>query len=314
MPNQASPPGRDPGPEALIRQALEKMLAEINSPAVPADVWLAVVAGEACRRLIRNWNGWTPQERRKGWEKAARDIEKAAYSTRPYCLRCGTCCRKGSPSLYRDDLPLFRQGTLTRLDLITLRRGEKGYSNEADRFVYLAEEQVKIREKPGSRECLFFQPAGAGCGVYENRPRQCRILECWNPEGYRSLKKNKLLSRKDLLDPEDPLLPVVKSHEERCQLLRLQEWLIRSVEQVGADDERVLEVIHFDRHARTYLGERFGLNQQHLDFLLGRPVEEVISGLGFEVGFEPGNRIVVRDRRSEGRGQRSEVGDRRTEG
>jgi Fe-S-cluster containining protein len=296
MSDEALDPERNLKAETLIRRALEKMLKEIRSPVPPEEVWPRVVSGEACRKLLRSWEEWTPQERRKGWQKAARIIERAAYATRPYCLRCGTCCRKGSPSLYRDDLPLFHRRILTRLDLITLRRGERAYSNEAERFVFLPEEQVKIREKPGSRECFFYQPEGPGCGIYEGRPRQCRRLECWNPEGYRSLKKNKLLSRKDLLDPEDPLLPVVKTHEERCQLLRLQEWLVQAAEQVGFDEDRLLEVIHFDRHARNHLSQRFGLNRQHLDFLLGRPVEEIIPGLGFEVGFEPGNRIVVRRR------------------
>jgi Fe-S-cluster containining protein len=292
--DEARHPDLDPGPEALIRKSLETMLRDIYSPASLVDVWARVLGEEACRRLLRNWNGWTPQERRKGWEKAGRVIEKAAYATRPYCLRCGTCCRKGSPSLYRDDLPLLSRGALSRLDLVTLRRGEVVYSNEAGRFICLPEEQVKIREKPGSRECLFFSPEGPGCGVYQHRPRQCRVLECWNPAGYRALKKDRLLSRKDLLAPEDPLLPVVKSHEERLSVIRLREWLMRDTEQSLPADENLREAINYDRHVRSFLGEKFGLRRQHLDFLLGRPAEEVISGLGFEVEFEPGNRLIIR--------------------
>jgi Fe-S-cluster containining protein len=287
-------PNRDSGPEALIRKALEAMLRDIHSPASLAEVWPGVVAAKACRELLRNWSVWKPAERETGWGKAAGVIEKAAYATRPYCLRCGTCCRKGSPSLVWDDLPLFRRGGLTRLDLVTLRRGERVYSNEAGHFIQLAEEQVKIREKAESRECLFFQEDGSGCGTYKSRPRQCRVLECWNPAGYRVLKKNRLLSRKDLLDPGDPILPVVKSHEERCSVLRLQEWLLRAAEQTLSADEDLQAAIRYDRHARAFLSEKFSLERRHLDFILGRPVEEVISGLGFEVEFEPGKGLIIR--------------------
>lgn len=280
--------------ETQARQALRKILAEIQSPASFESVWIGVSGARTYRALLRHWENWNRKQRVNGWEGLARVVEKAAYATRPYCLKCGTCCRKGSPSLYRDDLPLFRRGTLTRLDLVTLRRGEKVYSNEAERFIRLPEEQVKIREKPGGRECLFFQPEGSGCGIYGNRPRQCRVLECWDPEGYRVLKKNRLLSRKDLLDPQDPLLPVVKTHEERCSILRLQEWLEQAVEQALPHDDSLMEGLLYDRHTRTYLSEKFGLNRKHLDFLLGRPVEEVIPGLGFRIQFEPGNRIMVK--------------------
>lgn len=291
---EARPADRDPGPEALIRRALKTLLLDIHSPASLEEVWPRIVTEEACRRLLRRWNGWSPQKRREGWEKAARAIEEAAYATRPYCLRCGTCCRKGSPSLYREDLLLLRRGGLTRLDLVTLRRGERVYSNEIERLIYLPEEQVKVREKPGSRECLFFQPEGPGCGIYEHRPRQCRVMECWNPAGYRALKKDRPVSRRDLLDPEDPLMPVVRAHEERCSVLRLQEGLERATEQTLAEDENLGEAIAYDRHVRSFLGEKFSLRRQHLDFLLGRPVEEVIGGLGFTIQFEPGNRIIIK--------------------
>ena len=280
--------------ETHARQALRDILAEIQSPASFESVWSEVSGSRPYGELLKLWESWNRKQRLNGWEELARVVEKAAYGTRPYCIKCGTCCRKGSPSLYRDDLPLFRRGTLTRRDLVALRPGETVYSNEDDRFIRLPVEQVKIREKPGSRECLFFQPEGHGCGIYDNRPLQCRVLECWNPEGYKVLKKNKLLSRKDLLGPTDPLLPVVKTHEERCNVLRLQELLMKTAEQTIPDDEGLMGIILYDRHVRTYLSEKFDLNRQHLDFLLGRPVAEVIPGLGFQIQFEPGNRIVVR--------------------
>lgn len=279
--------------KALARHALETMLKDIGSPAVAEEVWGRVAADDVFCRLIRKWDDWAAPERQQAWEELSRVLEKAAYATRPYCLRCGTCCRKGSPSLYREDLSLLRRGTVSRLDLITLRKGERVFSNETDAFFILPEEQVKVREKPDSRECIFFQGQDPGCGIYEDRPRECRILECWNPEGFQVLKQERLLSRLDLLDPADPLLPIAKTHEERCDLLRLQEWLTRAVEGAGAEEERILEALQYDRHVRAFLGEQFNLEPRHLDFLLGRPLEEVVVGLGFSLQVEPGGRVVV---------------------
>jgi Fe-S-cluster containining protein len=280
--------------QALARHALEILSRDISSPAAAEEVWSRVESEAIFRELIRNWENWGALERRKAWAELSRVLEKAAYATRPYCLRCGTCCRKGSPSLYREDLSLLRRGTVSRLDLITLRKGERVFSNETDAFFILPEEQVKVREKPDSRECIFFQAPDPGCGIYEDRPRECRILECWNPEGFQVLKQEKRLSRLDLLDPADPLLSVMKTHEERCDLLRMQEWLIRAVEGAGGEDEKVVETLQYDRHVRAFLGEQFNLERRHLDFLLGRPLEEVVVGLGFSVQVEPGGRVVVR--------------------
>ena len=49
---------------------------------------------------------------------------KAAYATRPYCIRCGTCCAKGSPTLTVGDLELFTRDIVKPSDVITIRKGE----------------------------------------------------------------------------------------------------------------------------------------------------------------------------------------------
>ena len=270
-------------PEPLVREALKKLLQDIQSPVPPETVWPQVSSTPTFRELIIRWDRWTAQDRRKGWEKMSRILEQAAYATRPYCLRCGTCCRKGSPSLYRDDLPLIRAGIIRRIDLLTLRSGEIGFSNEKNCLVEIAQEQIKIREKPRSRECLFFNPGDSGCAIYTNRPLQCRILECWHPEQFKKLSNNKLLSRKYLLNTEDPLWPVIRSHEERCGFTRIKEALRQDAEGGDKEGKSLMEIIDYDFQVRDFLIEKFSLHADHLEFILGRKVTDFLSSLGIRI-------------------------------
>src|SRR5271157_2983760 len=57
---------------------------------------------------------------------------KAAYATRPYCTRCGTCCAKGSPTLTVGDLELFTRDIVKPSDVTTIRKGELARSVDSD--------------------------------------------------------------------------------------------------------------------------------------------------------------------------------------
>jgi Fe-S-cluster containining protein len=279
--------------ETHARQALRDILAAIQSPAAYESVWVEVAGSGPYRKLFKHWENWNPKQRENGWEGLARVVEKTAYATRPYCLKCGTCCRKGSPSLYQEDLPLVLRGVIKRTDLMTLRKGEIGYSNEQNELIQLSRELVKIQEKPGTRECLFFQGESGACGIYETRPLQCRTLECWNPREFQRLETGRPLNRLDLLDPLDPVLPLIKVHEEKCDLMNLERGLQRAGDQQKDGQDRVMEGLGFDRHAREFLGETYGFRPEHLVFLLGRPLTEVVASFGYRIGLDSGGRLKV---------------------
>ena len=285
--------------ETHTRQALREILLEIQSPADIESVWIEVSDSRAYRELLTLWENWNRKQRLDGWEGLARVVEKAAYATRPYCIQCGTCCRKGSPSLYQEDLPLILRGVLKRTDLMTLRKGEIGFSNERNDLIQISREQVKVQEKSGTRECLFFQNESGVCGIYDDRPLQCRTLECWNPEGFQRVERSRPINRLDLFAPQDPVLPVIKAHEEKCDLLTLERELKRSVEQPNEGQDRVVEAIGFDRHTREFLGEKYGLRPEHLVFLLGRPLTEVVASFGYTVSLDPDGRLKILGRASE---------------
>jgi Fe-S-cluster containining protein len=279
--------------EIHVRQALREILLEIQSPAAFESVWIKVSDSGTYEKLLKYWESWNRTQRVNGWESVARVVEKAAYATRPYCIKCGTCCRKGSPSLYQEDLSLVLRGAIKRTDVMTLRKGEIGFSNERNELIQLSHEQVKIQEKPGTRECLFFQTQSGVCGIYDNRPLQCRILECWNPQDFRRLERGRPLKRQDLFSPLDPILPVIESHEEKCDLLNLEKGLKQAAEQQKDGQDLVMEGLGFDRHTREFLGETYGLRPEHLVFLLGRPLTEVVASFGYRISLEPDGRLKV---------------------
>jgi Fe-S-cluster containining protein len=221
------------------------------------------------------------QERR--WEALCREMEKAAYATRPYCLRCGDCCRQGSPTLYLADMPILRQGSIRRVDLITLRDGEIGFSNATQDLILLPEERIKVKEKPGGRECIFLDAETKGCNIYEDRPLQCRVMECWNPDTFQGLDGYEFLSRNELLNPEDPLIPIIESHTKRCSVSDLQEALSRTKKGFAAAQDEALDILFFDRHLREYLTQEQGIGPENQVFLIGRPVSDLIYSFGFRI-------------------------------
>jgi Fe-S-cluster containining protein len=239
-------------------------------------------------KLLDHWKAESLEDKEIFWDQCCRDMERLAYATRPYCLRCGECCRKSSPTLYREDFETVRRGIIPRETLITLRQGEMGFSHETGDVVILSEERLKIREKPGRQECLYLEPESGRCAIYENRPLQCRFLECWNPEKFNDLSRRSFLSRKNLINTDDRLLPVLEAHEVRCSLPRFR-GLLAAIREGGPSlQEEALEMISYDLHLRGFLRESHGLGMEALGFLFGRPLLAMLPAFGFRLEDEPG--------------------------
>ena len=269
--------------ESLTKNLLTLFLEEIHAPVGVEKVWGQVESASRFQDMKRYWPGWNRSYRERQWEAWCREVETLAYSSRPYCLLCGECCRKGSPSLYAEDLPALRAGVIRRSDLVTLRFGEIGYSPIQNDLVLISEERVKIKEQPGSQACLFFEPDENRCRIYENRPLQCRTMECWNPAGFQSLEGLKFLSRKDLLNPDDPLLPVIESHGQRCDLTNLHQILSRIRKGGAFSQQEVLDMVFFDDHLREFLAEKQGIGEEHHPFLFGRSLKDLLPVFGLQL-------------------------------
>jgi Fe-S-cluster containining protein len=212
---------------------------------------------------------------------------KAAYATRPHCIRCGACCTKGSPTLSIGDLELFTHDTVKPSDLLTIRKGELARAPGSDELERTEKELVKIREVPGNNTCIFFRTGDKECSIYETRPLQCRRQECWNPQDQDEIGKEEMLARETLLRGTGPLWDIIQRHEERCSHDRLSRVMAKLEATKGHAVEELVELLRFDLHVRHFIMEKFNLPPETLDFLLGKSLAESIDAYGLRVVEEP---------------------------
>jgi Fe-S-cluster containining protein len=220
-------------------------------------------------------------------------LVKAAYATRPYCIRCGTCCTKGSPTLSINDLELFTNNIVRPSDLLTIRKGEFARAAGSDELERTEKELVKIREVPGNSSCTFFRPGDKECSIYESRPLQCRGQECWNPQNQDEIGKEEMLVRETFLRETGPLWDIVQRHEERCSHDRLSRVMAKLEATKGHAVEELLELLRFDQHVRHFIMEKFNLHPDTHDFLLGRSLADSIEAYGLRVVEEPDGTFLL---------------------
>jgi hypothetical protein len=131
------------------------------------------------------------------WLQIRERLVKAAYATRPRCVRCGTCCLKGSPVLVDADMDLFNKDILKPQHVVTIRKSEDTYSERSQRVEPSDHEFLKIKEAPGGKTCVFFSKLNNECSIYEsgrlssggrylarkeNLPGRCRASLGHHPE------------------------------------------------------------------------------------------------------------------------------------
>ncbi|MEW6349146.1 MAG: YkgJ family cysteine cluster protein [Thermodesulfobacteriota bacterium] len=211
---------------------------------------------------------------------------KAAYATRPYCIRCGKCCMSGSPTLLHDDLALFGRGVLKPEHLVTIRSGEPAYFNVTEEVGACGAEMLKIRETAGTRTCIFFAPPGT-CTIHDSRPVQCALQECWNPEKAQENAHARRLTRRDLLEDAGEFLSIIERHEQRCSYHELLRAIARLRATKGQTVTELIELLKFDEYVRSFVVERLGLDREHLGFFFGRPLSESLDLYGLRLAKQP---------------------------
>ncbi len=185
--------------QARWPEMLENFLSQVHSPASMETVAEALRRDESFRNLVSGWERMPTAAQANCWEMIGQRLWRAALDSRPWCVRCGECCRRGSPVLFDQDRPALASGAIRRADLMTLRQGEPAFSNRLGRMILLEQEQVKIREQEDGRACIFLAPAGDACQIYDDRPFQCRVMECWDPSRFDTLTRMRPLNRRDLI-------------------------------------------------------------------------------------------------------------------
>ncbi len=201
------------------------------------------------------------------------------------CDRCGTCCQQGGPALHVQDRQLVAPGFLGFDVLITIRRGELVRYPLSDHPEPVRQELIKIQGQGGGWSCRFLQTASSSCAIYDRRPLACRLLKCWAPDEVLAIAGRELLGRYDLIADNDPLLPLVRRHEQECacpDMVKSGVYLrssSRRAEMLRELDRQV----HRDLAVRGMAGQRYGLSVARELFYFGRPLFQLLAPLGITV-------------------------------
>lgn len=203
---------------------------------------------------------------------------------RTHCIRCGTCCLKGGPTLHLEDRDLLAKGIIKRADLYTIREGETVFDNIRGNASALAGEIIKIKGQGKGYSCIFYDEGQKGCRIYANRPVECCVLKCWDTKDIKAVSGKNRLARKDLIPPDNPVAQLIAAHEQRCSYLAIE----KLIERIGGPDanealDKIIEQLQFDHHLRSVVVERSPLANEEMDFLFGRPLATTIKMFGLQV-------------------------------
>jgi Fe-S-cluster containining protein len=197
-----------------------------------------------------------------------------------HCQRCGTCCRRAGPALHLEDRELVESGRIPLRDLLTIRRGEPAYDNVTGVVAPAVTDIVKLKGvSPGSDICRFYESKTKGCGIYGDRPAECRALQCWDPRGIEALYNCRRLERRHLLLKAAAIWDLVQEHQQRCDYAYVAELAERLKQNSSPEKShgKLLELVRYDESLRQVTVEKAGLNPEMLHFLYGRPLSFTIQ-------------------------------------
>jgi Fe-S-cluster containining protein len=193
------------------------------------------------------------------------------------CQRCCTCCKKGGPALHLEDKPLIETGIISSKHLYTIRQGEPSYDNVNNRIEPAAADIIKIKSQKNNQACILLDEQNSACSIYDNRPLECRILECWDTREIEKLYVKNRLTRKDLFYQMNDIWDLVSDHQNRCSYSTIQEMLAEQKSTGEETNHQALqEMIRYDKHIRSLLAEKGGMDPEMMDFLFGRPLAQTI--------------------------------------
>jgi Fe-S-cluster containining protein len=202
------------------------------------------------------------------------------------CSKCGNCCKQGGPALHIQDFELVRSGKIPISSLITIRKGELAHNPLVEKIQPVTVELVKLIGTGRQWDCCYYDNE-SGCTIYEDRPYACRVLKCWDTGEILDLVETDTLNRFDILDKDDPLIPVIKEHERICpcdDLGFIQENLgCLSDEKKNELEKRVRSDLRF----RTRVIADFQLKVSEELFYFGRPLFQLLQQLGVRISESP---------------------------
>ncbi|MCE5336866.1 MAG: YkgJ family cysteine cluster protein [Desulfobacteraceae bacterium] len=276
---------------------LESIVRENSTLIPPRRVQYQVEQAAAFREIVAGWDSMDGFRRLDAWKRLLMIADESSREVLPVCVQCGECCRRGSPTLHREDLELLRSGKIPWGKIMTLRSGEPARSPFDGRPFLLPEERIKIREKEGSRECTFFDSEAGQCAIYDDRPLQCRAQACWDPMPARDLAEQQpFLKRADIFEGVGVLLDMIAEHENRCGFASLADAFEALSRNGGENVDEILRHLSYEDHFRRFVSEKFQVPGTDLELLFGRSFTDMVPLFGYRVTEEPdGTRCLVPD-------------------
>lgn len=204
------------------------------------------------------------------------------------CRRCGTCCRRGGPALHREDMDLVESGRIPLRDLFTIRPGEMVHENVKNQLAPAPSDIIKVKGTEGRWVCRYLS-ADNGCDIYEDRPMECRVLECRAPEAFLAVYEKDRLTREDLIGKAGNVWSLIEEHEQRCDMVLLRRLFNGFSKDEGAVYlRRITDVVQYDRELRAVLAESGRVDPALFDFLFGRPVADLLHMFGYRLRSNDG--------------------------
>jgi Fe-S-cluster containining protein len=285
------------GLPALWENLIEQMQTQAALQGMqlsPKRIRFQVEQDNDCLEMIGRFSRADGPERVEMFRKLLERGGQACEEPLPVCVKCGECCRKASPTLHAQDLAFVRAEQIPVSRLVTLRKGEPAWSPWENRTVQLEGERIKVREKPGTSECVFLDAGTDLCGIYKHRPWQCRSQACWDPALAQKFAEQPSLTRSEILGGVEALITLILEHDERCSYEKLQQAIGVLEESEGKDSGPITEAVAFEDHFRHFVAEKLNLPGDSLDFFFGRSFAELVETHGLRVEQDAdGKKMIV---------------------
>jgi hypothetical protein len=169
--------------------------------------------------------------------------------------------------------------------LVTIRKGERAYNPVSGKADPVPREMVKVIGKETEWTCVFFDEESSSCSIYEHRFLECRLLQCWNLSQILPVIGRNTLSRFDLINPGDPILEVIATHELDCPPGEVENLLLALSN--GADRSeifpRLSALVQKDRVLRSYAIDELGMKREYEPFIFGRRLAKILEDHGLTV-------------------------------
>ena len=207
------------------------------------------------------------------------------------CQQCGTCCRKGGPVLHLEDREILRAGQIQLHHLVTIRKGEMAFSPVTDTLQATDTELIKTAGRGDDWTCCFFNEQTGGCTIYENRPLECRLLQCWDTAPIEAVIARDTLARTDIIDPDDPILEFITAHEQACSCSRVT-TLATGLNTTSASKSilaELTELVRRDLNIRAQAVAAFDIPVAVEVFYFGRPFFVLLGPYGIRIHEDDGD-------------------------